>query len=112
MNDRIEIEPTAVKSAGGIISSEADEARRALIALFDSAQPAAAGNQGFDTGAKLAIFARMCESEINSTINDLVAVGNRIVSLASRIQAADGDTTEGISRVATALNGFGKSPLG
>ncbi|NDZ93650.1 hypothetical protein G3I13_24105 [Streptomyces sp. SID6673] len=58
MNDRITIDPTAVRSAGGAVDIEAGEATAALKALFDSAQPA-----------------------------------------------------EGISRIATALNGLGNDPL-
>ena len=108
---RIDINPSGVKNAGAIIENEAGEARTGLIALFDSAQPAADGNDGFATGPALVAFANSMRSELDSTINELQSTGQRIVSAANRIESTDDATAEGISRIATSLNGLGNQPL-
>ena len=56
MGDEINIAPDQVKGSGGTIHGEAEEARTALGPLFDSAGPAADGNLGFASGAKLVAF--------------------------------------------------------
>ena len=111
MTDRIDINPSGVKNAGAIIENEAGEARAGLLALFDSAQPAADGNDGFATGPALVAFANSMRSELDSTINELLSTGQLIVAAANRIESTDDATAEGISRIATSLNGLGNQPL-
>ncbi|QKT07059.1 hypothetical protein HUN08_07505 [Gordonia sp. X0973] len=111
MTDRIEIRPTEVKNAGGTVNTEASEARGALAGLFDSAEPAAAGNPGFAAGPKLVAFNTLMKGEISSTIDDLSATADAIVASVEAIEQTDGQTAEGISRIASALNGLGKAPL-
>lgn len=110
MGDGIDIEPDEVKTSGGTMKTEASEARSALTALFDSAQPAASGNKGFTTGPKLTALATLLKGELNDTIDELETTGGNIVASAQGVSATDDDTAEGASRIATALNGLGKQP--
>lgn len=92
--------------------------RAALVPLFDSAQPAASGNPGFVAGPKLVVLADGLKREMESTITRLAGTGNSIVSSAQAMYNADNthgmnidaENAEGVSRVATALNGLGKPP--
>lgn len=116
--DGVEIRPHEVKTAGSTIEAEAAAARAAIVPLFDSAQPAAAGNPGFTTGQKLVALAASLEREMESTITILAGTGSSIVSSAQALYNADttyhmnidADNATGISRIATALNGLGKPP--
>lgn len=106
--DEIRIAPDQVASAGSMVTTEAAEARAAIAPLFDSAEPAAVGNRGFATGPKLVAFSDSVRSDFVSTIDELEATGNKIVTAAQSHQATEVDNAEGISRVATALNGLGR----
>ncbi|MGC4961702.1 type VII secretion target [Gordonia sp. DT218] len=111
MSDRITIDPGAVRNAGAAIDAEAGEATAALTALFDSAHPAAEGNVGFATGAKLIAFADDLRSELDATISELSTTAHKIANGATQLERTDADTAEGISRIATALSGLGNDPL-
>ncbi|OBF17208.1 hypothetical protein A5725_24635 [Mycobacterium kubicae] len=116
--DFVQIAPAEVKNAGRTIESEAAAARAALVPLFDSAQPAASGNPGFVTGPKLVALADGLKREMESTITRLAGTGSAIVCSAQAIYNADNthgmnidsENADGISRIATALNGLGKPP--
>ncbi|MDP7703698.1 MULTISPECIES: hypothetical protein [unclassified Mycobacterium] len=118
MSDGVQIEPSEVKNAGKTIETESAQARGALVPLFDSARPAASGNLGFATGAKLVALADLLKREMDSTITILDGTGHAIVSSAQALYNADNthgmnidtDNATGISRIATALNGLGKPP--
>ncbi|MEV6561516.1 type VII secretion target [Nocardia sp. NPDC051756] len=110
MTDEINIAPGEVKQSGSTISTEATEARTALKAMFDSAQPAADGNKGFASGPALVTYSNGLKTEMEGTITDLETTGQKIVAAAETLQGMDVDNATGISRVATALNGLGKPP--
>lgn len=111
MADEIVIKPEHVKTAGSTVATEAGEARAAVALLFDSAGAAAMGNRGFATGPKLVAYNDDLQTDFTTAVSDLEATGNEIVRSAQLMQVMDAENAEGLSRVATALNGLGGDPL-
>ncbi|MCG5432532.1 hypothetical protein LV457_09535 [Mycobacterium sp. MYCO198283] len=105
--DEIRITPEQVASAGSTVAAEAEEARSAVAPLFDSAEAAAAGNRDFATGPKLVACNDDLRAHFASTVDELQQTGDKIVAAAQAHQATEVDNAEGISRIATALNGLG-----
>lgn len=112
MGDRVSIRPTDVASTGGRVKSDSQEARRALVGLFDSAKPAADGNSGFATGPSLLRFVTGLRGEFNSTINELDTTATKIVDAARTVASTDAETAEGLSRIVSSLNGLRDSQIG
>lgn len=109
--DRINILPGEVATAGGVVTTEAGEASAAIGPLFDSAHPAALGNPGFSTGPVLVRYCDELRDDFETTVRELDALGREIVLAAQAHQATDAENADGLSRVASALNGLGLPPV-